>query len=172
MNSSLSDNERLLLDAVSDESLSQRKISSVTGLSLGMTNMLLKKLASKGYIKIITLNGRTLRYILTRQGMKEKLRKSYDFLLRSVSEVLAIRGRVGDAAREYAGEDTVFVVLGENELSSMVIEFLNEKRLAFVQVPKDNSDLPGDGRRVVFVCDPDLEFASRTGDVLVHLTGD
>ena len=48
MNSSLSDNERLLLDAVSDESLSQRKISSVTGLSLGMTNMLLKKLASKG----------------------------------------------------------------------------------------------------------------------------
>jgi DNA-binding MarR family transcriptional regulator len=57
-----------------NEQTTQRNISQRTGLSLGAVNILLKKMARKGLIKIEKLNTRTIRYILTPQGMKEKTR--------------------------------------------------------------------------------------------------
>ena len=55
-----------------NETTTQRHISARTGLSLGSVNLLLKKMVRKGLVKIERLNKRTVRYILTPQGIKEK----------------------------------------------------------------------------------------------------
>jgi DNA-binding MarR family transcriptional regulator len=54
-----------------NEITTQRRISKRTGLSLGAVNLLLKKMARKGLIKIEKLNSRTMRYILTPQGYRK-----------------------------------------------------------------------------------------------------
>lgn len=59
---------------VEEKNISQRKISNNLGLSLGLVNLFLKKLAHKGLIKFRkTTNKKSLKYILTPQGFKERL---------------------------------------------------------------------------------------------------
>ncbi len=73
-----------------NETTTQRHISKNTGLSLGAVNLLLKKMARKGLVKIEKLNSRTVRYILTPQGMKEKTRLAYSFVRSSYRQISKI----------------------------------------------------------------------------------
>jgi DNA-binding MarR family transcriptional regulator len=73
-----------------NEQTSQRNISQRTGLSLGAVNILIKKMVRKGLIKVEKLNSRTMRYILTPQGMKEKTRLTYQFIRSSYQQILNI----------------------------------------------------------------------------------
>jgi DNA-binding MarR family transcriptional regulator len=87
--------EYQVLNHLQDNELTtQRNISQRTGLSLGAVNILLKKMARKGLIKIEKLNTRTMRYILTPQGMKEKTRLTYQFIRSSYHQILNITSAV------------------------------------------------------------------------------
>ena len=77
-----------------NEQTSQRKLSKHTGLSLGAVNILIQKMARKGLIKIEKLNSRTVRYILTPQGMKEKTRLTYQFVRHSYNQIINITSAV------------------------------------------------------------------------------
>ncbi len=85
MNSSgIGERELKIIEEISREkNLTQRKISHKLGLSLGMTNLVLKRLANKGYIKVKGLNRRKVQYILTPKGFAEKTKKSYRYYLNS-----------------------------------------------------------------------------------------
>ena len=72
-----------------NETTTQRHISTNTGLSLGAVKLLLKKMARKGLIKIEKLNSRTMRYILTPKGIKEKTRLTYQFVRSSYRQIIA-----------------------------------------------------------------------------------
>ncbi|OPL11774.1 MAG: hypothetical protein AVO34_07870, partial [Firmicutes bacterium ML8_F2] len=73
-----------------NEITTQRQISRGTGLSLGTVNLLLKKMVRKGLIKIERLNARTMRYILTPQGMEEKTRLAYRYVRDSYHQIMRI----------------------------------------------------------------------------------
>lgn len=55
----------------------QRDLSRRLNLSLGMTNMLVRRLITKGYIRIRQFNKKKVEYILTPRGFAEKMRKFY-----------------------------------------------------------------------------------------------
>jgi len=79
-----------------DESLSQRDISGHLGVSLGKTNYLLKSLAEKGFLKIRNFTSRNqkikkVKYLLTKQGLEEKVNLTYHFLKRKESEYNRIK---------------------------------------------------------------------------------
>ncbi|MDE2028516.1 MAG: winged helix-turn-helix transcriptional regulator, partial [Candidatus Omnitrophica bacterium] len=65
----------------------QREISRQMNLSLGMTNMLLRRLISKGYIRIKQLNKKKTEYLLTPKGFSEKLRKSVKYTLKTINSI-------------------------------------------------------------------------------------
>lgn len=73
-----------------NENTSQRKIAMWTGLSVGTVNLLLKKMARKGLVKIERLNAKSLRYLITPQGIAEKTRLAYQFLKSSYKQVVRI----------------------------------------------------------------------------------
>lgn len=63
--------------------LSQRALARRLGVALGLTNLLLKRLAKKGYIKIVEFPRKPaarkrLRYLLTPKGIAEKTRLTYE----------------------------------------------------------------------------------------------
>lgn len=65
------------------QALSQRALAQRLGVALGLTNLLIKRLARKGYIKIVEFPtkpaaGKRIRYLLTAKGIQEKMRLSYD----------------------------------------------------------------------------------------------
>ena len=69
----------------SDPTVSQRILSNRLNISLGKTNYLLKELVKKGFIKAQDFSHnsgklRKVNYLLTKEGLEEKLRLSYYFL--------------------------------------------------------------------------------------------
>ena len=65
------------------QALSQRALAQRLGVALGLTNLLIKRLAKKGYIKIVEVPTKPaararFRYLLTPKGIQEKVRLSYD----------------------------------------------------------------------------------------------
>ena len=66
-----------------DEQTSQRRLAAHLGISLGLANSFVKRLAAKGYFKIVTTPTNRFRYILTPKGFSEKARLSYQYILYS-----------------------------------------------------------------------------------------
>ena len=107
-----------LLEALEQEStITQRTLASRLGIALGLTNLYLKRLIRKGYVKCVTVSPNRLVYALTPKGVARKGRLTYEFmkysldfyrdarqhLRRSLSRAVAQQQRVaiygtGDAA--------------------------------------------------------------------------
>ena len=79
-----------ILTAIGEgEHLTQRALAQRLGVALGLTNLYLKRLAKKGYIKIVEfprkpLARKRLRYLLTTKGIAEKTHLTYEYMGRSL----------------------------------------------------------------------------------------
>ena len=118
--------------------LTQRKISHKLGLSLGMTNLILKRLANKGYIKVKGLNRRKVQYILTPKGFAEKTKKSYRYFLKTIHSLKEMKEKIRELIFvEYKKGRTYFVVLGDGELADIIelsLKDLNTSELEYTRV--------------------------------------
>lgn len=112
---------RIIDEIGKDLNTTQRKISRQIGLSLGMTNLIIKKLIAKGYIKVKGLDRRRVQYILTPRGFTEKVKKTHRYLLRSIDTLKAVKNKIQDTVLEYykKGEKN-FTILGKGELADIV----------------------------------------------------
>jgi DNA-binding MarR family transcriptional regulator len=87
------DQERNLeiLSAIDEgDALTQRALAQRLGVALGLTNLYLKRLALKGYIKVTEFPRKPaarkrLRYLLTPKGLTEKTRLAAEFMGRSLT---------------------------------------------------------------------------------------
>ncbi|MCF8011409.1 MAG: winged helix-turn-helix transcriptional regulator [Clostridiales bacterium] len=109
-------NEHAILNFIEkNEETTQRKIARGTSLSPGAVNFLLKKMAKKGLVKLEKVNGRTMRYILTPQGMAEKARLTYRFMIRSYRQVIKINDAVKQIIDDYMGSGDKVVLYGPGD---------------------------------------------------------
>ena len=81
--------------------ITQRALAQRVGIALGLTNLYLKRLARKGCIKIVDFPrkpaaGKRLRYLLTRKGITEKTRLTYEHM----TYALRLYRRTRDVLRE------------------------------------------------------------------------
>jgi DNA-binding MarR family transcriptional regulator len=73
-----------LLDAIGEGApLTQRALAKRLNVALGVTNLCLKRLARKGYIKVINVQPRRLKYLVTPKGISEKTRLTYEYVAHS-----------------------------------------------------------------------------------------
>ena len=94
------DQERNLeiLSAIDEnDTLTQRALAQRMGVALGLTNLYLKRLATKGYIKITEFPRKPaarkrLRYLLTPKGLTEKTRLTAEYMGRSLAVYRQTRG--------------------------------------------------------------------------------
>jgi DNA-binding Lrp family transcriptional regulator len=150
------DKEHRLLDALSrDAGLSQRQVAKETGLSLGMVNLVLRRLVKTGAIKVVSLNGRTARYLLTPAGAAEKTRRAYEYLHRTMDTFRDLRVRIDALIAElYAGGAREFVICGEGEVADIAELCLSRTTLADVRHRRENGELLTDDvpARAVLQC--------------------
>jgi hypothetical protein len=104
-------------------------------LSLGMTNMLIRRLLSKGYIRIQQLNKKKVEYILTPKGFAEKMQKSVNYTLKTINSIGLIKRRLSDVLTEaWQAGHRKFYILGESDLAGLIEMVLAEKFKAGYQV--------------------------------------
>lgn len=99
----------------------QRRLSRLMDLSLGMTNMLIRRLISKGFIRIEQLNKRKVQYILTPKGFAEKMRKSVNYTLKTINSIGLIKTRVREILLDlHKGGARDFFIVGKSDLSMLI----------------------------------------------------
>lgn len=70
-----------LMDALEESQwTSQRQLSRRAGISLGLTNLLLERMANKAWVKLTGISGSRMIYALTPTGLSEKTRKARDWV--------------------------------------------------------------------------------------------
>ncbi|MDR1421181.1 MAG: MarR family transcriptional regulator [Treponema sp.] len=87
----LPDSEFIILENIygsEGHPLRQRDLARATGMSLGMTNAILKRLVKKGFITVQRLNSRSIRYAVTLEGINEILRRSYRYFKRTIKNIV------------------------------------------------------------------------------------
>jgi len=113
----IEDYEFKIIDEIGkDLNTTQRKISRQIRLSLGMTNLIMKRLIAKGYVKVKGLNRRNVQYILTPRGFAEKVRKTHRYLLRTIDTLKTVKEKIQDTVLEYykKGRKTSLFLVKEN----------------------------------------------------------
>jgi len=74
---------KILERVVNGKAPSQRDLAGELDISLGLVNSFIKRLVTKGYVKISTIPKNRIRYILTPRGAAEKTRLTYKYIQHS-----------------------------------------------------------------------------------------
>ena len=113
--------------------LTQRSLSQKLGVALGLTNLYLKRLVRKGYIKLTTIPKNRIRYLLTPRGIKEKSRLTYEYLQFSLTYYRDVRLRLNHtlACLDQLGIKRI-VIYGVGELAEFAYLSLQESNLTLV----------------------------------------
>jgi DNA-binding MarR family transcriptional regulator len=70
------------------EGVRQRDLAEIAGVSLGMINVILKRLAVRGWIKIKKINNRNIHYLVSSAGLEAISHRSYSFFKRTVKNLV------------------------------------------------------------------------------------
>jgi len=120
----------LLRELDRDGGATQRTLAIKLGVALGLTNLYLKRLARKGYIKITTIQRNRIRYLLTPQGFTEKSRLTYLYMQYSLSYYRDMRTRLKEMmATCDASYGQRVVIYGTTELAELAYLSLREMNI-------------------------------------------
>ena len=158
--------EHRILDAIDgDQALSQRSLSTSLGIALGLTNLLVKRVVRKGWVRVRRIQSNRVRYILTPAGLAEKSRLSRLYLRDAVGFYVTARDRVRERLSRVGGPSTRIVFYGTGEIAEIAYICLRETRLQLVAVVT----LPGDAEKPFFGVP--VHSADAIGDGVIGQTG-
>jgi DNA-binding MarR family transcriptional regulator len=123
----------LLTELERDGAVTQRSLATKLGVALGLTNLYVKRLARKGFVKITTIPSHRIRYLLTPQGFAEKSRLTYLYMQYSLIHYRDMRARLRDTLSRATGSGVRRVVIfGTSEFAEMAYLSLREMDLTLV----------------------------------------
>ena len=132
---------QILHELSRSEHINQRYLSKTLGMSSGLVNLYIKRLAQKGYIKIKGTNPRRLKYLITPRGIAEKTKLTYEFALASYKYFKTttdeIKNKLGQI--EKAGQ-TDLVMYGTGELAEMCLLLIEEFKLSVIAVVDEHAE--------------------------------
>jgi DNA-binding MarR family transcriptional regulator len=138
------DVEIRILESISrnEQSLRQRDIARIAGLSLGMTNAILKRLARAGLLSMRKINSRNIRYLATPAGLERVAQRSYRYLRRTVGNIVRYKEAIDLLIADSMAHGARGVVLaGPSELT-FIVEHLCEKRGVAFRAVRDSREVP------------------------------
>jgi DNA-binding Lrp family transcriptional regulator len=119
--------ELKLLEAVElDSRITQRSLSTHLGIALGLTNIYLKRLVRKGYIKCVNVQSNRITYLITPRGIAEKVRLTYEFMDYSLHLYGEVRQHLRVVIQECAAAGRRVAIYGRGEAAELSYLSLKE----------------------------------------------
>src|SRR5262245_48408072 len=124
-----------LLEAVEKNArVTQRTLAQKLGIALGLTNIYLKRLVRKGYIKCVNVQSNRISYLITPRGIAEKARLTYEFMDYSLHLYGEVRQHLRAALQECAAAGRRVAIYGRGEAAELAYLSLKEAGLEPVAV--------------------------------------
>jgi hypothetical protein len=137
--------ERQLLTQIEGgHHVSQRSLSTSLGIALGLTNLLVRRVVKKGWVRAIRIKPNRMSYLLTPAGIAEKARMSTAYFHYSLQYYGEVRDRVREQlaaiSRDWpAGAAAKRIVFfGDGEVAEIAYICLQETDLTLVAVVVDS----------------------------------
>lgn len=106
------------------EGVRQRDLAEIAGVSLGMINVILKRLVVRGWIKVKKINNRNIHYIVSPAGMEAISHRSYSFFKRTVKNLVYYKDILERLILEIKHRGyTEVVLVGRSEVDFLVEHF-------------------------------------------------
>ena len=126
---------RLLHEVTKSPQVTQRDLSRRIGMALGLTNLILRRLINKGFIKIVNVEKSRIRYLVTPKGMMEKARLTHEYIEYSLLFYRSIREFLTEHFARLAQEGHRRVLLcGTGELAEIAWLTMQQVGLELVGV--------------------------------------
>jgi len=146
----------------SKSTIRQRDLARIIGLSLGMTNSILKRLTKKGLLQIKKVNNRNIQYAVSVAGMEAIASRSYRYFKRTIKNVVAYKEAMDELFQEIKQKGCRRLVLvGKSDLDFIVEHFCNKYRIEYRNVRGFSIDSQGEDGDFLLYSEnlerPDLE---------------
>jgi DNA-binding MarR family transcriptional regulator len=166
----ISEKEFAVIREISNNHLpDQRAIAHRTGISLGLTNLIIKRLIKQGYVKAKQLDRKKIQYILTAKGFSEKAKKSYNFTLKTIGVLKQFREKLQERILEESKKgDREFILSGTDELSDIVeLAFKNMNNNA-IKLTRTYLDASGENKTELTVHTKENDYTIDIISVMVE----
>jgi len=127
-----------LLEALAEQStITQRTLAARLGIALGLTNLYVRRLVRKGYVKCVTVPPNRLVYLVTPQGLAVKARLTYEFMKYSLDFYRDVRRHLQRSLASGVNGHQRVAVYGTGEVAELVFLLLKEMGIDLVAVFDD-----------------------------------
>jgi DNA-binding MarR family transcriptional regulator len=128
-------NLRALEAIAADDHITQRTLAHKLDIALGLTNIYLKRLVRKGFVKCVNIQSNRLRYLLTPKGIAEKTRLTYEFMEYSLHLYGQVRHHLRERLESHARDNRKRIaVYGTGEAAELAYLSIAELGLELVAV--------------------------------------
>lgn len=133
----------------------QRQLATRVGIALGLTNLLLRNLVKKGYIKVNQASWKRRLYTLTPDGFSRRIHLMVRYVHRILGEYQGVRQTLTEQLAPLAlNEESRVAIYGTGELAELVYLGLKELSIEEIDVFDFKS---ADGRRFLGLPVRDIE---------------
>jgi predicted transcriptional regulator len=139
-----------LLDAISqDPRVTQSGLSAQLGIAVGSVNWYIKRLITRGYIKVSRLDRTRLQYDLTPEGMSVLTQRALQYMRSSLMVYKELRNRARVVVAELQQRNITSVYLkGDDEIIDILRLTCLEGNIAFDPEPT-GTVLKSDGHQII-----------------------
>lgn len=124
-----------LLEALEQEAtITQRTLATRLGIALGLTNLYVKRLVRKGYVKCVTIAPNRIVYSLTPRGITRKARLTYEFMKYSLDFYRDARRHLRQSLAAAVTAQKRVAIYGTGDAAELVYLLLKEMGLELVAV--------------------------------------
>ena len=154
---SLNEKEINIINLInSSPELNQRALAKSAGISLGLVNIILKRLINKGFLKVGKINKRNLKYVLTPDGFTHTVYNTLRQINRNIKEVKNTQDKIYKSLMAIDFSSYKFVeIKGDNELSNLVKNLLLQIGVNNESINAQN--IPESDSTITILCEPSPE---------------
>jgi DNA-binding MarR family transcriptional regulator len=136
---------QLLEELEQNATITQRTLATRLGMALGLTNLYLKRLIRKGYVKCVTVAPNRLVYSLTPRGVARKARLTYEFMKYSLDFYRDARQHLRRSLVQAVAQRQRMAIYGTGDAAELVFLLIRDMGLELVGVfaPEQNGEFLG-----------------------------
>ena len=130
-----SEREMLALEQIeSNPEITQRQLSKKIGIALGLTNVLIKNLAQKGYIKASQAGWKRWLYNLTPEGISHKINLTHKYIIKTISNYNVIKESIRtDLTLTSLHLESRIAIIGSGDFAELVYLALKNHGIEDIQ---------------------------------------
>ena len=163
---------RLLSEVENDPQVTQRELSKRLGVALGLTNVLLRNLVKKGYVRANQAGWKRWLYALTPEGFSHKIQLTAGYIRRVLDHYQNVRQTLREELAPLAlHEESRVAIFGGGEFAELVYMGLKEIGIEEIRI---FVAAPDEGQRFLGIDVLDisaLDFESYDRVFLANLDG-